>query len=713
MLKYKLPAGGFPIVLFLFPVLCTAQSISIVSGNGQLVCAGCVGTITQALAPLTVQVNDANGNPVTTTTVVTWTQSAPGFTPITLTSNTGTNGQASYTPKVIAPSNGLPYLVSTVVASAPKVTTSASFTETVMAPNSFGVAPVGISLSPPGLPPPLTGSAGSTGAPIKVVVLLSTGGGVPGVQVRLTSGTAAGQPTVNCVTSGTGQQTGTVLTDQTGTATCTPMFGLTGEGSYTIVVGGNYADFLPAALNVTSGPPAIIKTVSGTPQSANPGDSFPAPLIAVVTDLGGDLSNQAKVIWAVSPPGSVVLSNEVTSSGSNGQVTARATAGSTGGPATVTVSISGSSATPATFSLTVNVIYTALQIISGNGQTAVINKPFLDPLVVQVNDGTTPVSGATVNFTVTSGSASLSVPSASTGTNGQAQVSVTAGATVGPIVITASVGSGAAAISQTFNLNAAPIGPTISAIQNAAGFQNNFISPCSLATIYGTGLATGITGYVSYFIAPPMQMAGVTVEFGGSSAPILNVVNENGTESVSVQVPCDVVPGPTVPLVVTVNGGSTTTTADVIALSPGVFQTVMSDGKLRPVMLRPDGSVVSLENPARLGETTRMYLTGLGQTTPPFGTDQFVPLVPDPTTGDLIPQDLNVDMQVVVGVNNSGLALLSAKYAYGMIGVYELTFQLPAQAPTGTDVPFEVFECQTAKCNTVVFGNGTTIPLQP
>jgi uncharacterized protein (TIGR03437 family) len=650
-----------------------------------------------------VQVNGANGSPLADSPV-TWSVSAPGISPFTATTTTGTNGQASYTQPLIEPTFGESVLPVTITATATAIKASVGFVSTSLGATLEGASPVLIDIVPIDLPPPLTGAAGQPATTvIQVQVYLLTGVGVPNVAVQLTSGGAQGTATVSC------QGTGIVLTSTTGGATCTPVFGLIGTGFYTVTIGGTYAAFSPAPLTVTAGPPAIIKIISGNNQSVNPEGKAPAALVAEVTDQGGNPSDGAQVAWTVSPVGSFTLSNLVTSSAANGQVSANATGGSAGGQATVTVSLVSNSAVKVSFSLTVNVIFTAIEIVSGNNQSVQIDQPFPDALVVQVNDGSTPVSGATVDFKLVSGTAALSAASAVTGSNGQASVNVTAGATVGPIGITATVG----AISQAFNLTALQVGPTITGISNAAGFQANYISPCSLATIFGTGLATGIQGYVSYFLVPPFQMAGVTVTFAGVSAPILNVVNEGGQESVSVQVPCDVVPGPAVPLVVTVNGGSTTLSVNVDALSPGVFQTTMSDGLLHPVMLRPDGSVVSLQNPARLGETTRMYVTGLGQTSPTaVSTDQFVPLEPD-SSGNLVPEAMNVNLQVVVGVNNSGLVLLSAQYAYGMVGVYELTFQMPAQAPTGNDVPFEIFQCQDTQCDKVVYGNSTTVPLQP
>jgi uncharacterized protein (TIGR03437 family) len=454
--------------------------------------------------------------------------------------------------------------------------------------------------------------------------------------------------------------------------------------------------------------------ISGNGQTVNPGGAAPMPLVAEVEDMAGDPYSGATVTWAVTA-GSATLTNTVNTSASNGQVSTNITAGGTAGPVQITVTLANTSA-QVTFTLNVNVVFNQLQIVSGNNsQTAPEGAAFADPLVVQVSDQVpstglvSVVPGITVNFTVTSGSATLSAASATTNAQGQAQVTVTAGATPGPVVITASV-TGGQVPAVTFNLAVLPPGPVLTAagFANAAGFQSQFISPCSLATIYGTGLATGIQGAVVAFIEPQLQLAGVSITFAGVPAPILSVVNENGQQSVSVQVPCEVTPG-MVTATVTVNGASSSVMVNVMPVSPGIFQTVMSDGKLRALMIRPDGSVVQLENPARLGETIRAYVTGLGQTSPTLFTDEFDPLIPD-ASGNLVPEVLNVNAQIVVGVNNAGAVELSAQYAYGLVGVYQIEFVVPTNTATGTDVVFAIAVYQPD--GTALFGNSTTMPIQ-
>jgi uncharacterized protein (TIGR03437 family) len=178
------------------------------------------------------------------------------------------------------------------------------------------------------------------------------------------------------------------------------------------------------------------------------------------------------------------------------------------------------------------------------------------------------------------------------------------------------------------------------------------------------------------------------------------VANVGGQQQVTVQVPCDVTPGSSVAVAISVAGGSATVNVPILPASPGVFLTTMSDGQNRIVAVRPDGSFVSIENPARRGEIVRAYVTGLGPVSPPIATNS----IPVPGT------DSNVLGQVIVGVNNAGTRLVSARLAPNLIGVYEATFQVPSDAPTGNDVIFSVGITAAGDTQTR-YSAGTRIPI--
>jgi uncharacterized protein (TIGR03437 family) len=493
-----------------------------------------------------------------------------------------------------------------------------------------------------------------------------------------------------------------VLTNASGTATCNLIFaGPPGPGQFSLLVGGQYT--FPSSggfgITVTAGAPATIMIISGNNQSANPGTALPAPLVAQITDQAGNPLPGTPVSWSV-VQGSATVNPQTGTADSNGRVQTSVTLGAGNTPVQVRVQSNNNPATAAVFTASVNAVITGMSKVSGDNQNTPVNTAFSQPLIVQVNNQTQPAPGITVNFVVTSGSATLGSASATTNGAGQAQTTVRAGAAAGPVIVTATAGS----VNVAFTLTVSPPAPTLSqnSFYNAAGFQQGFLSPCSLATIIAPGLAPGIQGGVvpAIFGPLPYVVANVSVQFGNSFAPIYSVINSYspGQDAVTVQVPCELTPG-TVPVTVKVGGGATTVNVQVLSVSPGVFETVMSDKTKRAVLTRPDGSFVQLENPARRGELIRAYVTGLGPVSPAVGTNQI----------GVLDTDMTVSGTVIVGVNNSGVRVVGAKYAPNLIGVYVVEFQVASDSATGSNLPFAVAIQQG---DNFVFGNGSLIPIQ-
>jgi len=242
--------------------------------------------------------------------------------------------------------------------------------------------------------------------------------------------------------------------------------------------------------------------------------------------------------------------------------------------------------------------------------------------------------------------------------------------------------------------------PTVE-VFNAPGGQRDWISPGSIAVLVAPGLAKGLQGCVSPKnpISPlPLELANVTVAFGESWAPIYSVCNLEGQESVTIQVPFEV-PPVNVLLRIRVRGSEISKLVNILEISPGVFEWRMRDGRSRPVMLRPDNSFVSVDNPARRGETIRVYAVGLGRLSAPVGTNQ---------TGSAS-LDARTVLPVVVGVNNAGVEPLYAAYAPNLIGVYEVAFVVPADTPAGDDVRFALAVYVPSG---LVFANSSTFPVR-
>jgi uncharacterized protein (TIGR03437 family) len=797
----------------------SVSHLAVQSGNGQAACI-CITATLQAFQPLSVKATDTNGNPVAGATI-SWSVTSgqvtlgppPGTT--TATSITGSDGIATEEIHLIVLNNiestAVPYLVSIIQASSNNA--AVTFTETQSLVTNQGSSVIqanGPTLNGANLSEAtLSGNVGSTlGTPIQTLVggVDQASNGVSNVSVRIFN--AQTSPTLTCAFQGGYADPGSVLSGPHGTALCNPTFNGSGTGSFYVLIGGvaggtsissalYLEQFGPYQFTSQAGAPAAIQIVSGNNQVVNIGQTL-NPLVAKLVDAGGNPVQGQTMTWSVVPAGSIALSvspaitdnngevsitgnlNRLASAGAQvtvalasnpqisatfqetltGSLTTMAKVGGDGqtaqegttfaqklvvqlngtagpvqgypvqflvngpvtlvegttintdgnGQAAVTVkagALSGSATVTAVagalsqvFNLTVSATTVGpppngMTIVSGNPQSAIINTTFGAPLIVQVNSTAGPVAGFVVNFSST-GPVSLSTAAVQTNSSGQASITVVAGAAPGAATVTASISG----FSQTFNLTVQPPGPnvTASSFLNAASRQVGALSPCSLAILSAQGLTPDGIGDLSP--APivgrlPHKVHNLGVTFAGIPAPIVSVAMGASNPEVTLQVPCEVTPGGSVAVVVTVNnGGTATTNIPISVVSPGVFQTVMSDGNSRAVVVRDDGSFADIggsdasdpNNPARLNENVRLYMTGLGVTTPAVGTDS----IQNPNA-DLVGRDAVVAGVVQAGiVGGPGLQVVSARQAPGLIGVYEVEVFIPNNAPTGNNVPISI-----------------------
>jgi uncharacterized protein (TIGR03437 family) len=695
------------------------QNISVISGNGQLIASPCYIDMVLArnfvtFEPMVVQVTDNLGNPVSNVPV-TWTlTSGLGV----LSSSVSTTDSAGHTSSAFT-STAVPstmYFQSEITAgtaSGGAVVFYLSQAALTNATNCSFSVQTAIASPPSGIT--ITGSAGGTGSP-SIAASVTTGGlGVPNVSVRLINAQntpgASLAPAATCAT-GAGADPGAVLTDVNGNATCTPILqGVAGTGTVLVLYGGvavassaNGSELQGGPLGyslsteetpentrpvsytvqVTSPKPSAITIIGGNNQSASPGQGLPAALTAKVVDQNGNGLAGEQVLWAITPSTAATISPTVSTADVNGNITSQVTLGvSISGQFQVTAALASNPSIAASFTESSTVAANTLQTVSGNNQQALENQPFAEPLVVQVNGSNgAPLPNATVRFSI-SGPGTLSATTAATASNGQAQVSVTAGATAGTVAVI--VNSGDLSLQLTLTVLAAP-SLTPADFLNGAGFyptdsSHSALTPCGITEVVAPGLASQIQGVgaatESFGIVPylPYTLAGMTITVAGSQAPIYSVANINRQLQVEFQVPCSVVPGNDVPVTVTVNGGSTTVNVIVRSAGPGIFQTTEADGSIQAIILRPDGSLMDSEtNPVRPGEQVAMFVTGIGPTSPPVATNSLPPPGISP----------NATGQVIVGLDNAGVPVISSRLTPDLVGVAEVTFQVPASTSTGT-----------------------------
>jgi len=221
--------------------------------------------------------------------------------------------------------------------------------------------------------------------------------------------------------------------------------------------GGGTSNAVNFPVNLSATPAAIAK-ISGDGQSGAAGTALASPLVVQVNSATGSGIAGVVVNFAVTA-GSATLSTQTAVTNSSGQAQVSVTLGTTPGAVGITASVTGVSPAAVFGATSTAREPAALTIVSGANQTAAAGSALTEALVVKVTDQYgNPVPGITVSFAVTGGAASLSSATATTASDGKAQVNVTLGTTPGTVTISASVTGVSPA--QTFTATAT-VGPAV------------------------------------------------------------------------------------------------------------------------------------------------------------------------------------------------------------------------------------------------------------
>lgn len=250
-----------------------------------------------------------------------------------------------------------------------------------------------------------------------------------------------------------------------------------------------------------------------------------------------------------------------------------------------------------------------------------------------------------------------------------------------------------------------PFGLGPESILSAANLQPAALSPGGFATIVGRDFGPASPGCLSSsdsrdLIGPLAdEVGGVRVLIGGRDAPIWRLCRDRaGQASVTVQIPEEVRPGETT---LTLAVGSQSCSVSGVRLreaAPGIFETRMSDGRRRAVLIKSDGSFVSLENRARRRERLRALVYGLGPTIPAAASNSVA--------GEYSPRPV---YSLIVGVNHGGIAAESVSRSRSAVGVFEVEFDVPWNIPASTDVPLVV---AVDVGGVLIFSNPSSFPVE-
>jgi hypothetical protein len=117
------------------------------------------------------------------------------------------------------------------------------------------------------------------------------------------------------------------------------------------------------------------------------------------------------------------------------------TLGSVAGPATIRAALHDAPSVTVSFTETaLAAAASALAIVSGNNQSALLGLPLPNPLVVKATDAAgRAVSGAQVDWTIVSGGGALGSATSTTGSDGTTQTLYTLGSAAGPATIRAAL----------------------------------------------------------------------------------------------------------------------------------------------------------------------------------------------------------------------------------------------------------------------------------
>jgi uncharacterized protein (TIGR03437 family) len=208
---------------------------------------------------------------------------------------------------------------------------------------------------------------------------------------------------------------------------------------------------------------------------------------------------------------------------------------------------------------------------------------------------------------------------------------------------------------------------TANKVVNGASFLPQ-VAPGSLASIFGTNLATSTTTEAA---APlPKMLAEATVSVNGTLAPILYA----SPTQINFQVPWETATG-NASVTVTVDGtAGNTMTIPVAAASPGIFFNTSTGAAIAQNF--PGFSLNSSSNPAHAGGTLVAYLTGSGAVTPTLPDGAATP-----STG-LVQLPSGVSVSATIG--GQPATVLGAALTAGFVSLLQINLTVPSGLAAGS-----------------------------
>jgi uncharacterized protein (TIGR03437 family) len=202
------------------------------------------------------------------------------------------------------------------------------------------------------------------------------------------------------------------------------------------------------------------------------------------------------------------------------------------------------------------------------------------------------------------------------------------------------------------------------------------VSPGEVITLVGTGIgpSTPVTASAPF---PTGGLGGVQVMINGTAAPVYYASATQVAAVVPYSTPAD---GSLLTIQVVFNN----TQSNAVRVysgpsSPGLF-TIPPGGPFDGAITHADGTVVTSANPAKVGETVAMYLTGLGAVSPAVTAGTAAPSSP-------LSQ---VVQSVSVLIDGVPAKIVFQGLAPTLGGLYQLNVTIPSGVTTGSSVDIEI-----------------------
>jgi len=235
------------------------------------------------------------------------------------------------------------------------------------------------------------------------------------------------------------------------------------------------------------------------------------------------------------------------------------------------------------------------------------------------------------------------------------------------ITIRASAAGLEPGLTETFGSVTANVAPTLSrngTLHNLKPEIGASLAPGTIVQIHGTGMAGG--EFAAEQVPLLTELHGTSVIVGGIEAPLYFV----SPTQLNALLPFELAPGRQYQVLVNANGELTLPdTLQLAPVQPGVMAS--PDGLI--AAYHGDGTLVNDSSPAAPGENLVIYLAGMGLTDIPVASGH--PSPGDPPARVTEPPEITVGGQPA-SVDFAGLAP-------GLVGLYQVNFQVPAGLASG------------------------------